>query len=301
MSGSLLPYVPQTPSAVAVEIQKISKSHPMRSMHPHGHVFYELLFIRNGHGFHTIGSTEFEAEPGTVFLIAPGVLHDARNLGDVDARVILFLPDALSPGKLSENTLGADTDNLIGRLFNQPVLQTTRPIKLSKESFQIIDQSINSMERELIDRNLGYEMSVAAMLQLTLIQVARSSSWLNKVSTEEKKSLNERDLTGEIFNDIDQHFAGDCSLDAASQRIGFNASYLTTKIKQLTGNTYGFWVIERKMIEARKLLATTDDSISTVAHKLGYAEIESFVRRFKTHHATSPSQWRRAAREQAAL
>lgn len=291
MGVNVLPYVPQVPSAVPVEIQRIGHNHPMRSMPPHGHTFHELLAIRAGNGFHTIGETVFKAEPGMVFLIAPGVQHDARNLGDVDAWVILFLADCLdddvsTPGSVLE------------RLFQQPVLRMTRPIALAQAEFTQADELIAKMATELSHRQAGYDIAVKAHLQLLLVQIARGAGCFEESRPAAAVNDLDQDWVNTVFSDIDSHFADDCSLKAASERLGLNASYLTTKLRQLTGKTFGDWVIERKMIEARRMLGNTADSVSDIAARLGYAEIESFVRRFKAHHATTPSQWRRVAREQ---
>lgn len=293
MGVNVLPYVPQAPSAVPVEIQRISHEHPMHKMPPHGHTFHELLAIRSGTGFHTIGDTVFKAEPGMVFLIAPGVQHDARNLGDVDAWVILFLAECLE----EVSTLGS----VLERLFQQPVLRMTRPVSLLQTDFRHTDDVIGKMAEELAQKRAGYDIVVKAHLQLLLVQIARAAACFDNAGLPSAAKGADQDWINAVFSDIDTHFASECTLKTASERLGLNASYLTTKLRQLTGKTFGDWVIERKMIEARRMLGNTAESVSDIAARLGYAEIESFVRRFKAHHATTPSQWRRAAREQTRL
>jgi AraC family transcriptional regulator, transcriptional activator of pobA len=56
------------------------------------------------------------------------------------------------------------------------------------------------------------------------------------------------------------------------------------------------WITERRMREARRLLADTDLTMSEVAHRVGYRDAGYFVRRFRAAHSVTPLAWRRAGR-----
>ena len=170
----------------------------------------------------------------------------------------------------------------------------TRPVNLDDASYCQSLSLLTQMERELTNKPLGYEFAARSALQLILVNLARCAPWLSPVNTNQTRPSKSRDLISMVFRDIDQHFRDHGGLDRASKRLGFNGAYLTTRIRKLTGKTYGEWTIERKMIEARRLLANTYRSVADVATELGYAEIESFVRRFRQHHGITPAAWRRA-------
>ncbi len=50
------------------------------------------------------------------------------------------------------------------------------------------------------------------------------------------------------------------------------------------------------MIEARHRLGTTDQSLAEIATAIGYQDTESFIRRFRRHHGSTPAAWRERAR-----
>lgn len=267
----------------------------MRTMPLHGHTFFELLLFTGGSGIHQVGGCHHAIRERTAFVIAPGVTHDAQSLGDAEGWVVLFLPDSVSES--SEPGLSLQDDiptGLLFDLFRQPVLQMTRPVMLDAATHCQNLSLLTRMERELANKPLGYEFAVRSALQLILVNLARCAPWLSLADIDRTRPSRSRDLISLVFRDIDQHFRDPGGLDRASKRLGFNGAYLTTRVRKLTGKTYGEWMIERKMIEARRLLANTDRSVAGVATDLGYAEIESFVGRFRQHHGITPAAWRRA-------
>ena len=52
------------------------------------------------------------------------------------------------------------------------------------------------------------------------------------------------------------------------------------------------WIIERRMAEARKLLAETDLPVAEVARRVGVSDPGYFSRLFGRAHGTSPRKWR---------
>jgi AraC family transcriptional activator of pobA len=52
------------------------------------------------------------------------------------------------------------------------------------------------------------------------------------------------------------------------------------------------WIIERRMAEARGLLAETDLPVAEVARRVGVADPGYFSRLFSRTHGTSPRKWR---------
>ncbi len=190
----------------------------MRSMAPHGHLFFELIVVTSGNGRHIVDGLDHEAVAGTVFVLPPGSIHDLRSFADADGWAILFQTDSVDPD--SPHGL-APIDNLpVGLLFDlfrQPVLQMLRPIQLDAASLAQVTGLIGRMHDELNVRQEGYAHAARAALQLLLVTLARTAPWLEM-------------------------------------------------------------------------------SVADIAQALGYAEVESFIRRFRLHHEFTPSAWRERSR-----
>lgn len=290
----MLTYVPGSASAVSIEVQGLSQSRHMKRMEPHAHMFFELVLVKSGRGRHVVDGLDHEAEPGMVFVLPPGSVHDMRAMEDVDGWSILFEADGIDAGlSLGLTPIDALPGGFMFDLFRQPVLQMTRPIRLDSMELASFGARIEQLSRELVARHPGYEHAARATLQLLLIDLTRLAPWLQgRTGT----STAPTDLVSRAFTDIDQHFREPSALTQAGARLGYSVGHLTTRLRQLTGRTYGEWVIERRMIESRRLLSATDHAIGGIAEALGYVEVESFIRRFRARHGITPSAWRDGAR-----
>ncbi len=293
MAYPLYPYTPRSVSAVAVEVQQLTPTHEMRRMQPHGHTFFEILVVTRGGGRHVVGESAIDLAERTAFVIPPGVIHDCRGFGEADAWVLLFLPDGADASAHAGLSLIDDVPTgMLSDLFRRPVLELMQPIALDDATYRTICDAFERMHAELHGKRPGYEFIVRSALQIVLIELARSAP-ATGIDADEPRA---RDLLARVFADIDLHFTERETLAAASRRLRSNPGYLTTRLRRLTGRTYGDWVIERRMIEARRLLAATDLAIGDIAERIGYSESESFVRRFREHHRVTPAAWRAKSR-----
>jgi AraC family transcriptional activator of pobA len=55
-------------------------------------------------------------------------------------------------------------------------------------------------------------------------------------------------------------------------------------------------IAERRLAEARHLLARTDLAVEEIGHRVGYKDPGYFVKTFRRVHGTTPLGWRRAGR-----
>lgn len=283
------------PSAVSVEIQSVGIRHLMRRMRPHAHLFFELLLCVQGEGTLVAADREIELRARSVVALAPGVIHDCRKLGAADLWSIIFLSDGVV--SIPEAGFAADgrlPNDISFDVFRATALEAPRAIELNKEEFGATLSLVSSMKRELESRRVGYDVMVRNALQMLLVTVGRCAGVGQGQSPEGDRLT--RSFLVDVFADIDEHYGEHASLRAAAGRLDVQPGHLTTKLRRITGRTYGMWLKERRMIEARRLLADTNLTLAEIAERLGYAEIESFIRRFRMHHSITPASWRRGAR-----
>jgi AraC family transcriptional regulator, transcriptional activator of pobA len=69
-----------------------------------------------------------------------------------------------------------------------------------------------------------------------------------------------------------------------------------TVVRRRTGRTVQGWIRERRMAEARRLLAETELTVEAIAGRVGYRDAGYFIRHLRRDHARTPLAWRRAGR-----
>jgi AraC family transcriptional regulator, transcriptional activator of pobA len=103
-------------------------------------------------------------------------------------------------------------------------------------------------------------------------------------------------LLAAVLDLIDDRYHEPISLRDVADAVGLTPGHLTTAIGRRTGRTVQQWITERRLREARRLLADTDLTVGEIARRVGYREAGYFVRRFRAAHGVPPATWRRAGR-----
>lgn len=92
----------------------------------------------------------------------------------------------------------------------------------------------------------------------------------------------------------DAEIAGDLSLHAHAEKIGINASYLSSLFKRETGVTLTDYVGQRRVDYAIFLLNSTNMQVQTIAQHCGMPDVNYFTRTFKKHTGKTPTQYRQS-------
>jgi AraC-like DNA-binding protein len=83
------------------------------------------------------------------------------------------------------------------------------------------------------------------------------------------------------------------SLRAIARRANLSESHFRNLFRKLRGQPAGAWLRDRRMGEARRLLAVTGLTLKEIAGQLGYSDVVSFNRAFGRHHGTPPGRFRK--------
>jgi quercetin dioxygenase-like cupin family protein len=68
----------------------------------------EILYLLSGRLEHTLGDETYSLEPGDTLAIPPGVFHNARSVGDVDADMIVAYSTGVRDFVLESATAAKD-------------------------------------------------------------------------------------------------------------------------------------------------------------------------------------------------
>lgn len=143
--------------------------------------------------------------------------------------------------------------------------------------------AVRQIEREAEQRGDGYRDALVAHLTILLVQLNRMAS--------DAADVPEASLQA-VFTAIEQGFGGPLTLADVARTVGLTPGYLTTWVRKRTGKTVQEWIIERKLVEARKLLAESDLPVSAVARAVGFTDPAYFSRMFAREVGMSPRRWR---------
>ena len=81
------------------------------------------------------------------------------------------------------------------------------------------------------------------------------------------------------------------SLQMLSESIGLSLNKLKEGFKQLYGDTVFGYLLDHKMEEARRMLASKNYNVNEVGLKIGYSTSSHFIAAFKKKYGTTPKKY----------
>ncbi len=262
---------------------------------PHAHDFLLLFYAIRASGTVLVDGRAWPITAGDLVLIAPGQVVAPAGPDDpaiMDAWGVYFPPDAVRVGVpsafaawLAHPLLFPFARGAAERAQRLRVPPAERPAWLAR---------FTALDAELRDRAEGYHAAVLAHLTLLLVAVSRLAADV----VGELRSVDEPVLAA-VFDVIEARYAEPLSLAGVAGAVGLSGGHLTTVVRRRTGRTVQQWIGERRMQEARRLLADTDLPVAAVARRAGYPDASYFIRRFARAHGSTPLPWRRAARSRS--
>lgn len=91
----------------------------------------------------------------------------------------------------------------------------------------------------------------------------------------------------------DNCFDSNMSIKSISNELDISPSVASGVFKQETGVNLSKYLWERRLAEAKRLLAETDMSVNDISAAIGYDIPNSFIRKFRSCEGVTPNEWRK--------
>jgi AraC family transcriptional regulator, transcriptional activator of pobA len=262
---------------------------------PHGahtHDFMVLGYLERGAGRLRVDDRTWQLATGDLLVVAPGEVVTpewSEDLAEAAVWSTSFPPDAVE--RRSPGTFGSWRAHPLLFPFvggSGGGVQRLRVPDAEREAWL---RRFADLERELRERREGYAEAALAQLTLLLVELARLAA-----DVPGHLRLRDEPLLAAVFDVIERRYGEPISLRDVADAVGLSAGHLTTVVGRRTGRTVQQWITERRLAEARRLLAETDLTVLAVAGRVGYADAGYLIRRFRAAHGVPPQEWRRAGR-----
>jgi AraC-like DNA-binding protein/mannose-6-phosphate isomerase-like protein (cupin superfamily) len=247
---------------------------------PHTHPVWEFYLQMHGESTWQAGGELFALRPGHLLGVGPGVPHHMRDESSKHNHFCFAAVD-LSPVLVRHPDLAADWRG------QPPAVQRAGSDALA-ETFRQIGRELTAVRRH------GTTGLLLAVDRLVL-ELSRQLRDTHPVPT-----LASHPAVAAARNLLDRDSARRWTLDELSRAIGLAPGYLARLFVQEVGMTPHRYVNERRVVQARHLLASGDLPVTTIAFAVGFGSSQHFARVFRQLTGRTPREHRRAARSRVA-
>ena len=258
----------------AGKLFKISRFKEMiKRTQPHKHEgYYELIFIREGEGFHQIEAESYPVTVPELYFLKPGQLHCWQFTAIPRGFVLLFKEDFFDP--TGEAQL-LDLIKNLGQVSRVSLPGEYDPAFLFEE-----------MLRE-------YENAQPYSLHIIYGDLRSLFSRILQLShTQEKKQSAHDALHEKFLRLLPTHCPELHKVSEFAHLLNTSPQNLHAACRKYTAKSASAHIAAHLMLEARRYLLHTDMRINEIADMLRFNDASYFVKYFKKQEGITPLQFR---------
>lgn len=265
-----------------------NKRYPHKTDRPHRHSYYEVCLFMNGAGKHEIDFNTYPILSNSVHFLSPGQVHRIFRDKDYHGYLIVFSSEFFPLGaSRQENPL------FYFPFFNNPTLLPV--LDLDGQAFDEILLLVRQMKKESDLEQQSTSEILRAYLQLLLLKCKRHYMW---------KFAEKQNISTPYFAQVQQFnmlvekkFMEHLLIQDYAELLGMSPATLNRAVKKIIGKTAAEIIVDRLILQAKRLLIYTDLSNKEIAFSLNYADPSYFTRTFKKKTGKSPSQFKKELNE----
>lgn len=269
----------QEVSKFEIGLLEIEKKNDKIIVEPHRHDYYHIMYVKNGVGEHIIDFKTYEIIPNSIFFVSPGQVHSLEINSDAEGYVISFNSDFYLLNDSLEKLLDFP---FFHSLSNVPV------VYLPENSTKVQDVWEELYEEYTTDSKDKNNI-LRALLEVLLIRTSRM--YIQPLKDKEEPTYLTYQLR-KLETLIDTHYKEYRVLSDYASLMHVSPVHLNSLCKKGLNKTVKNLIHERLLIEAKRLLLFTNNSISEIAFELGFTDKSYFMRFFKKQTSYTADSYR---------
>lgn len=172
--------------------------------------------------------------------------------------------------------------------------------KASVDEFRRFAKEVyGQLNKSLIKLNLQVELFTLELDHLnSFYSIDKYKQWFKELLSPAIEKVNDKKsdhdpTTHFILEYLNLHLEQDITLDIMADKLNITPGYLSTYFKEKTGANFSDYLNGLRMQKAKELLNNLDLKIQEISVKVGYHNVNSFIRMFKRYSGITPGEYRK--------
>jgi AraC-like DNA-binding protein len=165
-------------------------------------------------------------------------------------------------------------------------------LHLMPTELAFVENIINKMHEEQIDRLAGYKLALKAYLVLLLTSLGRF--WIKQFNLDSKEHVGKRDLLTDALKFLESNYENEIQIPDLASKVFMSPQRFRRVFKDVTGMTPLDYINSIRINRAEELIKDGRLSIAEIAEQIGIYDTNYFSRLFKQKKGVTPSEFRRS-------
>lgn len=235
---------------------------------PHIHHFTELFYVVSGKGNFCLRNETYPISSNDLIIVPSNTEHTERSYNASPLEYIVLGIEGIT---------FMDTEKSGSRiLYNYTE---------KKELLNLLDLMLKEVQK----KPPGYHLVCQNLLDVLLIQIIRRQKLVPATISSTKMNRE----CGQIKQYLDSNYADNISLDTLAAMAHMNKYYLVHAFTKYAGLSPISYLNAKRLETSKKLLTSTDFSISQIAASVGFSSPSYFSQVFRKEMNMTPNEYRK--------
>jgi AraC-like DNA-binding protein/quercetin dioxygenase-like cupin family protein len=246
----------------------------------HGHEANELILVKEGNGFVTIGNYESIYKPGDIYFLGSNLPHRLHP-DDNTTEVIIV--------QFKEDCLGKDFMDL------PECLPLKHLFQIATHGIQITGKTRNQLQSLIETIKIKNEVNrIILLLQcLQIIALDNNENIILNTTETSSETYNKEDNIEKIIKYTNTSFHEPVTLSQVAALACKSIPSFCYYFKRMTQKTYIHYLNEVRIAHACNQLLQTNKPVVEIGYESGYNTVAHFHRQFFRLKKTTPLQYRK--------
>lgn len=267
---------------------KIRKKHCDLDIPEHRHEYMEIVYLLEGEIHMEIEGKSILMKKNNICIMDKNVKHSNKPLSENDLAVNILLTsqkfDSVFMHLLSDDNYISNF--IINSFYSDNKTKKYMIHEIEQNSF--LESVLINLICEYYSDSIRCESKINGCLLLLFTELSRAFNKPSEIKIKKKHSKIKEDIMEYLKNQYK-----DTSLLKAAEHFHFHPNYLSSLVKKEFGKNFKDLLIDIRMVEAAKMLRTTNKKINIIVDEIGYSNEAYFYRQFKDKYNMTPFEYRK--------
>lgn len=244
---------------------------------PHRLNFFAILLLTAGNVEHTLDFKKHSLAQNDCLVISKNQVHSFDNVHKYKGFLILFTEDFIT------KNLAKSTVDSISRIYNYHIFSSK--YKIDADSFDIFKllQKEYQLQNNAIKPNIIASLFSAFLLKMEMY---------NQTEPFKATFNHQYDLFTAFETNVENHFAENRNAKFYAEKQNITYKHLNEVCKQFSNKTAKEFIDDFIILEAKRQLTSTTQSVKEIAYNCGFDEVTNFQKYFKNISNETPVSFR---------
>lgn len=250
---------------------------------PHSHDFFLCVIFTKGSGTHEIDFDTYQVNTGSVFFLKPGQTHYWTFNSNPEGYIFFHTQDFyelhFSKSKLEQFPFYFSHKN-------------TPSLNLEPDAIKTLELNFKDINNEYYNEFPYKKQKIASLINTTYIDLARHYNTVS--SSKNTTSVTYIETLRALEKVIEMYYKTEKSATFYANALHISPKHLNRIAKATLGKTTTDLITERVILESKRLIVHSKNTLQTISEVLGYQDYAYFSRVFKQKTNITPLEFKKS-------